>query len=242
LGKRPPPSKRAKSAKRPSTHFPTRRRRGSYLTVTGYYPSSKAKGLNFFEGLRERDFFVLLDYDPDVETFEPHPFRIDHQVNGRARVYTPGVLVNYRLGADGKPVRRHELCEVKVRRQVRKDWAKLRARFRAAQRYGRGQHWRFRIVHEHAIPRPFISGHPADYFGLARDSDTYEPPGFQAHPAVDGRRLRGAHRFGLSLAAGTQEYGCLARRPRRSIGAGRSASEIVMAREKGRPASWRASA
>lgn len=157
MGKRSPPSKRAKSAKRPSTHFPTRRRRGSYLTVTGYYPSPKAKGLNFFEGLRERDFFVLLDYDPDVETFEPHPFRIDHKVNGRARVYTPDVLVTYRLGADGKPVRRHELCEVKVRRQVRKDWAKLRARFRAAQRYGRGQHWRFRIVHEHTIPRPFVS-------------------------------------------------------------------------------------
>jgi putative transposase len=157
LGKQRLTSQRLKGARRPSTHFPARKRRGSYLTVTGNYPSPKTPHLAFFEGLRERDFFVLLDFDDDVEFFESHPIHIDHQVAGRVRIYTPDVLVTYRTGADDKPVRRHELCEVKVRHQVRKDWMKLRARFRAAQRYGRSRHWRFRLVHEHTIPRPFVA-------------------------------------------------------------------------------------
>lgn len=110
-----------------------------------------------FEGLRERDFFVLLEYDPDVETFEPHPVRIPHRVNGHSRVYTPDVLVTYRRGEDGKPVRRPELCEVKVRSQLRKDWARLRPRFRAAQRFSRSRGWRFRLVEEHTLIRPFVS-------------------------------------------------------------------------------------
>lgn len=109
-----------------------------------------------FEGLRERDFFVVLEYDEDVERFEPHPLRIQHKVAGRSRVYTPDVLVHYRAGPDGQPLRRPELCEVKTSLQLRKDWPALRTRFRAAQSHCRSEGWRFRLVHEPSIPRPFV--------------------------------------------------------------------------------------
>lgn len=157
MGKRKISSIRGMSTKRPSTHLPTRRRRGSYLTVTGKFPSSKTPHMVSFEGLRERDFFVLLEYDPDVETFAPHPVRITHRVNGHSRVYTPDVLVTYRKGEDGIPIRPPDLCEVKVRSVLRKDWVRLRPRFRAAQRFSRSQGWRFRLIEEHTIIRPFVS-------------------------------------------------------------------------------------
>ena len=154
MGRGNPP--KGSRGKRPSTHLPTRSRRGSYLTVTGKFPSSKSTHMVAFEGLRERDFFVVLEYDEDVESFQPHPVRLQYKVAGRSRVYTPDVLVRYRSDPRGQPVRRHELCEVKTGLQLRKDWRDLRERFRAAQRHCRTEGWRFRLVHEPSIPRPFV--------------------------------------------------------------------------------------
>ena len=145
-----------KNTRRPSTHLPTRRRRGSYLTITGKFPSAKTQHLSSFEGFRERDFFVVLDYDDEVETFRPHPLKIQYRHEGRARVYTPDVLVTYRNGPDGKPIRQHELCEVKMRAHLRKDWRKLKIKFKAAKAYCEERGWRFRIVTELDLLRPFV--------------------------------------------------------------------------------------
>src|SRR6185437_16490209 len=143
--------------RRPSTHFPVRKRRGSYLTVTGKFTSPKNKHMVLFEGLRERDFCLLLDYDPDVQSFQDHPVTISYRREGRKCRYTPDMLVHYRMVADGKPVRRPELCEVKVRDDLRANWKEYRARFRAAQAYCREKGWRFRVVDERTLRRPMIT-------------------------------------------------------------------------------------
>lgn len=141
--------------KRPSSHFLKRKRRkGSYLTLTGKYPSNKTRWMNAFEGLRERDLMVLADLDDRVATFAPHPIKIIYKHSGRSRSYTPDLLIEYHDGTDGKPLRRPELCEVKLRLQLRKEWASLRPRFRAAQRYCRSKGWRFRLVTERVLRQP----------------------------------------------------------------------------------------
>lgn len=129
-----------------------RSRRGSYITVTGKFPSVKTDHMSRFEGLRERDYFLLLDYDDEVESFRPHPLRINYKLNGKSRVYTPDVLVTY-TAASG---RRQELTEIKTRKHLRKDWAKFRNGFRAAQRHCREKGWRFRLVDNRILGRPFV--------------------------------------------------------------------------------------
>jgi hypothetical protein len=50
-----------------------------------------------FESSLERDFLLLLDFNPDVEFFEEQPVKIVyHDAKGRRRTYTPDVLVRYR--------------------------------------------------------------------------------------------------------------------------------------------------
>jgi hypothetical protein len=50
-----------------------------------------------FESSLERDFLLLLDFNPDVEFFEEQPVKIVyHGAKGRRRTYTPDVLVRYR--------------------------------------------------------------------------------------------------------------------------------------------------
>ena len=80
-----------------------------------------------FESTLERDFLLLLDFDPDVEFFEEQPVKIIyHDAHGQRRTYTPDVLVRYRphrfQARHTKPV----LCEVKYRDDLRQHWVEYR--------------------------------------------------------------------------------------------------------------------
>lgn len=51
---------------------------------------------------------------------------------------------------------RHVLYEVKYREELRRDWAKLRPRFRAAHRFARGHGWKFRLITDYEIRTPLL--------------------------------------------------------------------------------------
>jgi hypothetical protein len=110
-----------------------------------------------FESTLERDFLLLLDFDPDVEFFEEQPVKIIyHDAHGQRRFYTPDVLVRYRphrfQAQHTKPV----LCEVKYRDDLRQHWVEYRPKFRAAQGYARQRGWRFRVVTERLVRTPYL--------------------------------------------------------------------------------------
>jgi hypothetical protein len=110
-----------------------------------------------FESSLERDFFLLLDFDPDVEFFEEQPVKIIYSdANGRRRTYTPDVLVRYRKDSPQANHTKPLLCEVKYRDDLRQNWAEYRPKFRAAGRYARQQGWRFRLVTERHVRTPYL--------------------------------------------------------------------------------------
>jgi len=129
----------------------------NYRSLTGLVPNPRAQSMTAFESSLERDFLLLLDFDPDVECFEEQPVKIIyHDAKGRRRTYTPDVLVRYRTDP---PQARHTkplLCEVKYRDDLRQHWAEYRPKFRAAQRYARQQGWRFHVVTERHVRTPYL--------------------------------------------------------------------------------------
>jgi len=119
----------------------------NYRNVTGVAAHSKAVGKVMFESTLERDFLSLLEFDREVESFEVQPVRLSWlDDRGRARSYTPDVLVCYRNGG-----RRPVLWEVKYRDDFRTNWLEYRPKFRAAVRYARERGWRFRLITEREI-------------------------------------------------------------------------------------------
>ena len=92
-------------------------------SLTGLVPNTRTQAMTAFESSLERDFLMLLDFDPDVELFEEQPVKIGyHDDNGRRRTYTPDVLVRYRTD---RPQARHTkplLYEVKYRDDLRQHW------------------------------------------------------------------------------------------------------------------------
>jgi len=129
----------------------------NYRSLTGLVPNTRTQSVTAFESSLERDFLLLLDFDPDVEFFEEQPVKIVyHDAKGRRRTYTPDVLVRYRTDRLQARHTKPLLWEVKYRDDLRQHWAEYRPKFRAAQRYARQQGWRFRLVTERRVRTPYL--------------------------------------------------------------------------------------
>ena len=130
----------------------------NYRNLTGLVPNSRTQAMTAFESTLERDFLLLLDFDPDVAFYEEQPLTITYyDETGRRRTYTPDVLVRYRTACVEVGRSKAHLCEVKYRDDLRQHWTDYRPKFRAAQRYARQQGWRFRVVTERHVRTPSLA-------------------------------------------------------------------------------------
>lgn len=59
----------------------------------GKLPSLKMNRNIWWESLIERDFLYLVEYDPDVVSYQEQPFRINFTLQEKLRHYTPDFLV-----------------------------------------------------------------------------------------------------------------------------------------------------
>src|SRR3989442_12552544 len=95
----------------------------NYRNLTGLDYNSRTAAMAAFESSLERDLLLLLDFDPDVESFEEQPVKITYYDDyGRRHTYTPDVLVRYRGDITSASVLTPVLCEVKYRDDLRQHW------------------------------------------------------------------------------------------------------------------------
>lgn len=119
--------------------------------VAGMMSSDKQSegGVARFESSLERDFYVLLEFNPRVVRWDPQPVRIDVPDTGTA--YVPDVLVGYAEDIRNPGSVRRVLYEIKYREELAKNWTCYRPRFKAALRYAKSQGWAFKLVTEREI-------------------------------------------------------------------------------------------
>ena len=131
--------------------MPVRNIPKNYRNVTGLAASAKKSVDDAqFESTLEHDFITLLDESPTVRIYEVQPAIIPYvDPDGVSRTYTPDALVRFMDNT---------LClyEVKYRKDLKKDWKILKPKFKAAIRYGKPLHWRFRIITEKEIRTPYL--------------------------------------------------------------------------------------
>ncbi len=140
-----------------SSNLPVRRRRkGNYLTVTGKFCSSKFHFLIPFEGMRERDFFVILEFDSVVARFFAQPMTLIITVQGLKRKYTPDVLVEFVPNPDGTK-EWPDVCEVKLSVEYERDEEYLREKYAVATSMLAAKGRRFRLVTEKELRQPLMA-------------------------------------------------------------------------------------
>lgn len=79
--------------------MPVRKIKKSYISCVGYFKSFKNNKQLAFESILERDFFMLLEFDNDVVSFEEQPLKITYKLRAKNARYTPDVLVRYKDGS-----------------------------------------------------------------------------------------------------------------------------------------------
>jgi len=133
---------------------PRRRKIGRrYAYTSGHAATSKASVSQTFESGLERDFYQLLEFDPDVARYETQPVTLNWQVgSGRPSRYTPDVLVHYHPETGRRPT----LFEVKPHAVLHSDWHLFRPRFKAAIKWCRSRGYDFRIVTDVDIKTPLL--------------------------------------------------------------------------------------
>ncbi|AXW61216.1 heteromeric transposase endonuclease subunit TnsA [Ralstonia solanacearum] len=124
----------------------------NYLFVTGRHASPQADEVIEFESILEKEYMLLLDSDPQVESYEGQPVEIPLS---RGRIYVPDLLVTYRPAPSGNP-RPPELVEIKTQEHLEQYAEKYREKFAAAVVFAEERGWIFVTRTELDVRTPLI--------------------------------------------------------------------------------------
>lgn len=123
--------------------MPVRKIPKTFRSVTGRFPSVINGGrLIGYESRLERDFYLKLEFDRTVASYEEQPRRYNGIVNDKKVSYTPDTLITF---LDGKPKR---IVEVKFQHDLDEHAAELEPRFSLARNHARENGEDFAIVTE----------------------------------------------------------------------------------------------
>jgi len=106
--------------------MPVRKIPKSYRSVTGRFPSALNGRCIGCESRLEQEFYLKLEFDRNVCSYEEQPFKISGEIGDKKVSYTPDCLINYR---DGRPDR---FVEIKYQNELDNNDEDLEARLSLA--------------------------------------------------------------------------------------------------------------
>lgn len=109
--------------------------------VTGKRPSVKNGRMVQWESFLERDYYILLEYDPDVIKYQEQPFTINYIHDRKTRRYTPDVFVTR--------TNKNQVVEVKPESELTDP--EVQIKLEAGHQYCLENGYEFRIVTEKDI-------------------------------------------------------------------------------------------
>lgn len=135
--------------------MPVRKIPKNYLGVTGRFSGHKNRAASDFESLLEKEYMLLLDFDPSVRDYEVQPIKIP--VPGVRNGYIPDILVRFNPHPTTHITRRPLLAEVKLSHHLYVNEEKYRPKFLAAEQLAHERNWEFRCITEQDIRTPKLA-------------------------------------------------------------------------------------
>ena len=111
--------------------MPVRHPKKSYVSSTGLFYSLKNKKSVMAESKLERDFFITLEFDKSVDSYEEQPLTLTYLKNNRSYNYTPDALVQYKSEYNKQPC----IVEVKHSSELKKRKILLKEKFDQIEEY-----------------------------------------------------------------------------------------------------------
>lgn len=132
--------------------MPVRKIPKNYRSITGYFPSLINNRSIAYESSLERDFFLLLEYDRDVLSYEEQPLVIAYHQGGIDRTYTPDCLIFYKEHLDKKPL----IAEIKYTSELEEKKVELDEKFHLIEQHAAENDMSFRVLTEKDIRGPYL--------------------------------------------------------------------------------------
>lgn len=132
--------------------MPVRKIPKNYRSVTGTFPSYKNKRNIFYESLLERDFYLLLEFNDDVISYEEQPFKIYYQRAKSTYRYTPDVLVYYNSNLNVLPC----VFEIKMSDEIKEKKVFFEEKFNQIEKYININDLDFKIFTELDIDKIYL--------------------------------------------------------------------------------------
>ncbi len=131
--------------------MPVRKIKKNYRSVTGYFASIKNGRNVAYESLLERDFFLLLEFDQSVSSYEEQPLRLSYRYGNKDVPYTPDALVQYK--AEALPPC---IFEIKYSDEIKEKKVFLREKFEQIEDYLWSNDMEFKLFTELDIRTQFL--------------------------------------------------------------------------------------
>jgi hypothetical protein len=122
--------------------MPVRKIPKSYRAITGRFPSFINGRCVSYESSLERDFFLSLEFDPSVVSYEEQPIRLTEIRQGKQLTYTPDCLVSY---SGGKP---DQLVECKYLSELIEKASVYEPKFAMARKYTNERDMEFLVIND----------------------------------------------------------------------------------------------
>ena len=104
-----------------------------------------------YESLLERDYFLLLEFNNSVSSYEEQPLAIEYQYGGQIRTYTPDALVFF-TDPEEMPL----VVEIKFSSEIKSNKVFLTQKFEAIEKYLHDNDMRFAVFTEMDIRTQFL--------------------------------------------------------------------------------------
>lgn len=122
--------------------MPVRKIPKSFRSVTGRFPSMINGRCMSYESKLERDYFLRLEFDPKILSYEEQPLKVPGTFDGLSIVYIPDCLVTYR------DERHPLLVELKYEKELAEKADKLDRKFARLREYAAENEMEFNLVTE----------------------------------------------------------------------------------------------
>lgn len=126
-------------------------------TTSGRMPSRHAPGMVEFESGLERKFLILLEANRHLRSVRTQPITLRLNVGGRSRSYTPDVEVEWRDDIEPPFGYRRAVFEVKPFEVLRKKYADLAPKLRAARDHFEREGVAFKVITDRTIDGPWLA-------------------------------------------------------------------------------------
>jgi len=130
--------------------MPVRKIPKNYRSVTGTFASLKNSRNVFYESLLERDFFLTLEFDKTVSSYEEQPLQISYQHYNKQLKYTPDCLVLY--NNDRLPC----IYEVKFSDEIKEKKVFLESKFEQIENYLSDNDMEFKLFTEMDVDATYL--------------------------------------------------------------------------------------